>query len=119
MRKTFTLTILSILLSSTFIFAQSKVTRYCEVIAEANSSRTLDEKVILKIVLGKNEGYFSFRDTSIVKQLKKVNELNTTTDLINYMSTNGWEIMNMIPSTAPVSRRNYYFKREFDKSDFQ
>jgi hypothetical protein len=118
MRKTFTLTILSILLSSSFIFAQSKVTRYCQVLTEIKNVK--HDKITIQVSLGVKDEYFTFKDSTVIQQLNKVNELKTAADLLNYMSTNGWEIINII--TQPGSGygwRDYYFKKEFDKSDFQ
>lgn len=118
MRKTFTLTILSILLSTTFLFAQSKVTRYCQVLTAIPNLK--HEKITIQVSLGAKDEYYKFKDSTVIQQLNKVNELKTAADLLNYMSTNGWEIVNIISQPGMgYGWRDYYFKKDFDKSDFQ
>lgn len=77
----------------------------------------MEEKINIKVVLGKNEEYFSLKDSSILIEIKKVNDLNTSTDLLNYMTKIGWDLVNI--NTIKFSKKSFYFKKEFDKSDFQ
>lgn len=119
MRKTFTLTILSILLSSSFLFAQSIVTRYCEVITVVKTptnNKPLEDKISISISLG-NDDYFQFKDSAILSKLNKVTDLKTSSDMLNYMTKMGWYLVNI--NTAWNARRSFFFKKEFDKSDFQ
>jgi hypothetical protein len=117
MRKTFTLTILSILLSSTFLFAQSKATRYCEILTVAKSGSDRDDRVIIKLSLRKIDDYFLLKDTTILPLFKKVITLNTSSDLLNYITKMGWDFVSVI--IILNYRRSFFFKKEFDISDFQ
>jgi hypothetical protein len=118
MRNTFTLTVLSILLSTQFIFAQSKVTRYCEV-ETSNYYTTLkrsNEKFMINLRLGENEQYFKFKDSTTLCKLRQISVFKTNVDILNYMNSIGW---NLISSNSSYSRKYFYFKRDFDISDFQ
>jgi hypothetical protein len=99
------------------------VTRYCEVKVSNRTATpriSTDNKEILKLSLGNEEQNFNFKDTSILIQLKNVDDLTTSTDLLNHMTKSGWELVNIIPHTNNyVMITIYYFKREFDKSNFQ
>lgn len=118
MRKLFTLTILSILLSSSFLFAQNKVTRYCQILTVIQNIKYA--KIKVQVSAGMEDAYISYKDSTIIQQLNKANELRTASDLLNYMSTIGWEIVSIIPQPGVgYGWRDYYFKKEFNKSDFQ
>ena len=121
MKNHLTLSVLFFLLFQSFTFSQVKIIRYCEVISNLKYGSTQeikdhDDKIYTKVFLGQNEDYFNLKDSSIVLKLKKVNDLTTTSDLLNYMNSIGW---NLVDLSTISWRKYYYFKKEFEVGDFK
>ena len=95
--------------------AQSKVDKYCQVLIGNKNYILYIKKSTAKISFGNNKELFAIKDTTIVHNLKLVNNLTTETDVLNYMSHLGWSLVNIhsISDTWEV----IYFKREFDNSE--
>lgn len=91
-----------------------KVERYCEV---ATSYKSFNRGVNVKIDFGKDSTLFSFRDKSIYGKLALVDSYTSTVDMLNYMSSLGWTLVNSISdqSSGSTNRIYYYFKKTFDQ----
>lgn len=98
--------------ASASVYAQNKITRYCEI------ETTGSGKVRAKISFGKIDSLFSFRDAGIKEKLQKINLLSTVPDVLNYMATQGWELVCMA-AIAPNDKKFYYFKKEFEYQDIK
>jgi hypothetical protein len=88
--------------------AQRKVERYCIVSVSARNTRLLTWK---------RAEYFSFKDTSVIDALYKVEEMRTGSDVLNYMSAIGWNLAGQLIDPPNGAAIYYYFKREFDPSE--
>jgi hypothetical protein len=92
----------------TKLTAQSKVTEYCEIA----TFRKSDTKVKAWLVIGEVDSLFSSVDSSGVHSLQKIHSLETTPDILNYMTRLGWSISFV--ATMPA-HTYFYFKKEFEK----
>lgn len=115
-----------ILLLSTFLFifcslanSQTRIDRFCEV--SLNFKNGLSRKMTATILLGELDSLFSFKDSSIIDNLKKVNTLTTAADVLNYMSNLGWTFITVIPISFGYSSgtERFYFRRSFNQQDMQ
>ena len=113
MKNLILFTLIVIFCNSTF--AQNKVERYCQV--QIVPKRFSIETETVSISFGKEETLFSFKDTSVISNLKKVNALKTPTDVLNFMSNLGWSIISIIPFGEYTLSERMYFKKEFDLSE--
>ena len=89
-----------------------KVERYCVVYWGPRAGGF--SKWVAKLETWKEAKYFSFRDSSVLNELYGVNGLTTTMDVLNYMASIGWTIVNS-PST--YGNGAFFFRREFDPSE--
>ncbi len=109
--------VITLLFFSLFFIARTKaqkVEKYCEVVLYEKVFGV--EKVNPKIQFGQIDSLFSFKNPSVMENLKKVNSLNTRVDVLNYMSSLGWSPVNNTGSgNASVSL--YIFRRNFDVSE--
>jgi len=97
-------------------YAQRKVERYCTVYIQPRDFENSEQRVSLS--LGRHPEYFLFKDTLVMHDLLKVNEMRSTTDVLNYMASMGWAMVGN--STFPGRGYwfiSFYFKREFDLSE--
>jgi len=101
----------------TSIHAQ-KIDKYCEVVCYLKALAV--ERCNPHIQLGEADSLFSFKDPSVVESLKKVNKFNTRTDVLNYMSRQGWTLVstNTLGSNALGTNTHYFiFKKSFDPGE--
>ena len=115
MKKALFFTIFCIFTLSSFSFAQTRIDRYCQVSIDPKNGFT--SKTVATISFGQVDSLFSFQDSSIIIKLKKVNELTTSTDVLNYMSNLGWTLVNVIPFGLYTSREKLYFRKTFEAID--
>jgi len=92
-------------------FAQNKIVEYCEVNCETKAFSHNNEMIIVKLVIGKVDSLFSFKDSKFKLQLQKVTSFDNRPDVLNYMTLIGCSLV----STANDQR--FYFKKEFDLSE--
>ncbi len=71
------------------------------------------------ILLGELDSLFSFKDSSIIDNLKKVNTLTTAADILNYMSNLGLTFITVIPFGYSTGTERFYFRRTFNQQDMQ
>ncbi len=100
-------------------FAQTKVTKYCEVSVMSytylkKGNFVLGERKCLLLV-GVVDSLFSLKDTSYITKLKKVNKFVTVPDLLNYMQSIGWSLS--ASSYIGNSSIDFFFKKEFESSE--
>lgn len=115
MYKHIILTICILLLTGAKSFSQTRVTKYCYFEAYYKNGFTTS-KFTIKVRLGNIDSLFSFMDTSIISKILKIQEMDTVSDALNYMTNIGWSLVTI---TSSGGLREFYFKREFDKSDFK
>nr|WP_199079833.1 hypothetical protein [Pedobacter sp. ASV19] len=96
--------------------AQARIDKYCQVRVGNPDYVLYLKNSSAKISLGEKRELFAPRDTAMVSQLKKVNSLTTETDVLNYMSSLGWSVVNIhaIANKWEV----IYFKKQFDAAEF-
>jgi hypothetical protein len=93
--------------------AQEKTERYCEVISYPGLLK--NEKI--KVDFGEKSAFSAFRDTAMVSRLLKVQESKSPVDILNYMGSLGWELVNVVPNLDEHSTTNgyaFFFKKSFD-----
>jgi hypothetical protein len=112
MNKLITITAL-FLITTTHSFAQNKIEKFCQVSTHYKGGFTT--KRVASISFGEQANLFSFKHSTIVTALQKVNDLTTDTDVLNYMASIGWQFVNIIG--VANGWENLYFKKEFDKSE--
>ncbi len=115
--KTLQLLILYLLLVVTGIKAQNKVERYCKIYVISQSAKGKGDKITIDY--GKNDKISAYKDTTMLKSLEKVNELDNCIDALNYLEDLGWEFVNMVPHRAlyvnETDRKEFYFRKSFEK----
>ena len=109
MKKTILLLIILITLLVGFASAQTKIDKYCEVAVYKKAH----------IYLGDVKELFALKDTSEYQKLKLVNELTTTTDVLNYMSKLGWTVVNIHAAGSYTLTEMLYFKKQYDIAELQ
>jgi len=92
--------------------AQQKIEKYCEVHCSERAFAINSVKVVF--LPGKADSLFSFKDTTIRANLENVEQFQTITDVLNYMSSLNWELA---AATGVGSEHYFYFKKIFDRSE--
>jgi hypothetical protein len=90
-------------------WAQQKVVRYCVLLTRPKKTFSTT-RMVVELQSGDHQELFAFRDTLVMAQLRKVTELETMPDLLNYMSGIGWTFAGPYGSIFGI----FVFKREFD-----
>ncbi|MDR3712794.1 MAG: hypothetical protein P4L51_08260 [Puia sp.] len=99
------------------IDSQAKTERFCEVLVKQKKAFNSTETAILS--LGYADSLFSFKDTSIVSGLTKVNRFTTSVDVLNYMSALGWTFVGVVSLWVGAYEERLYFKRAFGPDEFE
>ncbi len=113
MKRTFLF--LTLFLTLTFAsFGQTKIDKF--IFLKSNEVRYGSNSVTLKIDIGNNDSLFSFKDNSIIQNLKKVEKTTSLIDAFNYLSSLGW---TYIEELKPTFQNEYLFcfKKTFDSSE--
>lgn len=86
------------------------IEQYCAVIA---TPRLLSTKVSINIDYGESRSIW--KDNRLKTEEGKVKKFNTVIDALNYMGSNGWQLVNAFPvSTGSNSFvYNYVFRKVF------
>lgn len=113
MTKIFLVAILIMLSFQTRSFSQEKIKKFCQVIIQPKNSLT-SEANRAGIIFG-NVDSLSLSDSAELYQLKKVNTLTSTVDVLNYMSRFGWRLSAALPYNQFATGNRFYFEKEFDK----
>lgn len=99
-------------LSST---AQNKAEKYCEIIAsEGGILRNF--KAHISLNYGRVDSLFSFRDSTLIDRLNKVNTLKSFPDVLNYMASLDWKLEAIVYRSKGDSY-NFFFEKEFNQSE--
>ena len=88
MKKNILLAFIFLLASVSFSFAQDKADKYCRVTIIPKSGFT--NKRVASIYFGTEKSLFIVKDSVAMEKLKKVNNLTSEVDVLNYMSQLGW-----------------------------
>jgi hypothetical protein len=112
MKKHLLLLLILILASVSYVHAQTKVEKYCQVTIGTNYP---GHKKTAKMLIGENKGRFALKDSAVLKELNQVNDFSTGPDILNYMTQIGWNLVS-IHSISPLYEV-FYFKRTFDSSE--
>jgi hypothetical protein len=59
------------------------------------------------------DSLIAFKDAAIKPNLEKVTILKTEADILNYMSSLGWSLIQF----TGLNNKYFIFKREFEKSE--
>jgi len=112
MKKHLLLTIVIFTIASSALPAQTKVDKFCQVYMQPKGTFLARYQAVLSI--GEHAEFMSFKDTSIIAALQKVNTLTTEPDVLNYMASIGWTFVSF---SWKGTSQYIYFKKEFDKSE--
>ncbi len=115
MKKIIGCVLISVFSFNSFSLAQTKIEKFCQVIIEPRNGFTVKTKAVISF--GESDSLFLFKDSLVLVQLRKVNELKTSTDVLNYMSSIGWTLVSVIPFGTSTAMEHFYFKRAFDISN--
>ena len=91
-----------------------KIEQYCAVIA---TPRLLSTKVTIDIDYGESRS--AWKDNRLKTEEGKVKKFNTVIDALNYMGSNGWQLVNAFPVSTGSNTfvYNYVFRKIFLKSE--
>jgi hypothetical protein len=93
-------------------FSQSTIDKYCEIEAYY---KTYTEAFTIRFIPGNVDSIFSFKDSSVVTGLKKVNGLKSISDAFNLLANQGWKFIAVVNKGG--GRIEFLFKKEFDPKD--
>ncbi|MHA4807021.1 hypothetical protein ACX0G9_02895 [Flavitalea flava] len=115
MKIAFTIVLVFSLLGSSYAQTANaqKIVRYCEIICV---QKFTIYKAKIQIDTGAPDPIYSFKDTSVLADLKKVNVFTTRIDAINYMTRLGWELVN---TSVEGNVHFFLFKRSFDLEELK
>jgi hypothetical protein len=100
MKKKLFFTTTLIIFAVSFVFAQEKIEKYCEVSVEGGR---------VHMNFGNPQMYF--RDSAVKAGLLEVNHFNNSVDVLNYMSKLGWTFVTVVPYGLYSIGDLYYFKK--------
>jgi hypothetical protein len=95
-------------------FSQSTIVKYCEIEAYHKSGFT--NAITIRFVPGTVDSLFSFKDSSVVYGLKKVNGLNSISDALNLLAEQGWNFMTF-SSIGNGLVIKFFLKKDFDRKE--
>ncbi len=86
------------------------IEQYCAVVA---SPRLLSSKVTINIDYGESRNVW--KDNRLKTEEGKVKKFNTVIDALNYMGSNGWQLVNAFPVSTGSNAfvYNYVFRKIF------
>lgn len=116
MKRHIQLVIVILFSSITSLSAQDKAEKYCQVIIAPKSGFTT--KRIAKISFGNKKELFVLKDSIVMEQLNKVNNLTSEVDVLNYMSELGWTPIDIHASGLYTVQEVIYFKKRSDSPEF-
>lgn len=114
MKKNFAVLPVVLLLLTTTAFAQRKVTKYCVVSGYAVSLLGAH----IRVHYGEVDSLFSFKDSSVKRNLQKVSSFKTLPDALNFMGTLGWKLVGMVNDESRSLIR-FYFKKTFAPEELE
>ena len=91
--------------------SQSTIDKYCQIEAYRKSGFT--SAFNIRFVPGNVDSLFSFKDSSVVTGLKKVNGLESISDAFNLLAEQGWKFI-AVTTTGGFGPIKFLFKKEFD-----
>ena len=102
------------------VSAQKPIELFCK-ISIAQAKRGIE---LINIDYGANDNFKIFRDSLIIINLRKVTLLDNQIDAFNYMSSLGWECINIVSviiTPHPFSYDKFVciFKKTFTKEDIK
>ena len=94
--------------------SQFKIDKYCQIEAYHKSGFT--NAFTMRFVPGNVDSLFSFKDSSVLVGLNKLNGLKSIQDALNLMASQGWKFI-AVTTTGSIGPLYFYFRKEFDKAD--
>ena len=86
--------------------------------------KSIEAKTSFKLYVGTEDSLFSFKDVTILTQLRKVEERTALVDAFNYLSRLGWQYVGLSSllnggsgDLKTIIVQQYLFKRTFDSSE--
>lgn len=89
-------------------FGQEKLEKFCQI-------RFIGGKNPTAISFGQADSLFSFKDSLILHNLKKVENFKTEPDVMNYMSSLKWELVSVF--IFHPGEQYFYYKKSFSLND--
>ena len=118
MKKNLFLLICQFLAGLTLANGQDKIVKYCDVIVYYDRP-VVHPKRKVRISFGKDSTLFALKDSLAIEKWKAVDSLTTEPDVLNFMTKEGWELVNVHAVSVYTSSELFYFKRTFDRSEFR
>ena len=79
-------------------------------------NKAFTSRVTVDLRPGEHPEYFTFKDSTVLRDLGKVNEMKTVADVLNYMASIGWKMAGQMYDRSS-GYDWFFFKREFDPSE--
>jgi len=98
------------------LMAQNKVEKYC--IIRVNNDVALTKNVIVKLDPGYQDPSFSFKDSSVVYNLKLVENQTSLMGAFNCLASLGWKYVNSL-GIDTHRKFLYCFSKTFDASELK
>lgn len=105
--KRSTLVIISLVFSLHFAFSQNKLTRYCEIETGGSTGRAGSKLRWVSISTGNLDSLSLFKSVNIQSNLEKVATLKSEADVLNYMDSLGWTLVQF----NGLSNKYFLFKK--------
>ena len=88
------------------------VDKYCEI--EAYHKNGFTSVFSIRLITGNVDSLFSFKDSAVVTELQKLNELKSIPDALNFIAGQGWTFVAV--TTIGGGQLEFFFRKSFDLS---
>jgi hypothetical protein len=102
MKKGFFLCFFTCLLISA---SAQNVEKYLEVSVTPKFSRGVN----VSIYVGEDSSLFAFKDKTIKEKILSASKCKTTVDVLNYLASLGWTLVNSFPNTNGGNTVGYFY----------
>jgi hypothetical protein len=111
--------LLSVVFAATLCNAQSVMPKTIEQYCSLNvMPRLLSNKVNIDVDYGNPRKLFSFKDNRVKDDDGKAKKFNTAVEALNYMSSQGWKLVNAMAITESGNAvYRYIMKREIEVTE--
>ncbi len=88
---------------------------------EVSISPKWKKGVNVNIYIGEDSSLFAFKDKTIKEKIFLAKKYSSTIDVLNYLSSLGWTLVNLIPSAFNGNTDGYYYymKKTFDQAEIE
>jgi len=107
--------LLFLLFISNAALGQERTLKYCEI--KTYGAGFSGKQYHVDLLTGNQDSLFNIKDKGHLQNLQKVTTLTSDVDVLNYMSNMGWKMFSVFSFPGQRNWNNYYFVREFAKSE--